>query len=117
MDTERTPGRVKRILKIAGLVVLVLVVVFGAYVGNLLTSNPYPRPDGQGWLRIRDMPRPRGETGSTIVAPGPAGSGAICATPPCAPQFFVVGGLKGLLGRTVAHVDILDAASGRWRSS
>lgn len=113
--TEESPGRIKRTLKLAGLVVLVLIVAFGAYVGNLLTSNPYPRPDGQGWLRIRDMPRARGETGATIVTPGPAGTGSICETPPCAPQFVVVGGLKGLLGRTVADVDILDAGSGRWR--
>jgi Kelch motif protein len=94
-------------------------VIGGAFLGNLLTSNAYPRPEGGGWVRLKDMPRPRGEAGSTIVAPGPTGTQDICPDHPtggCQPQFVVAGGLRGLLAKTVDLVDILDARTGRWRT-
>ena len=106
----------KSVLKIIALVLVVLLVVGGAFIGNLLTSNSYPRPEAEGWARLADLPHPRGEVGATIVLPGPAGTSDICPSGPCQPQFFVVGGLRGLLGRTVATVDILDAGNGKWRS-
>jgi len=107
--------RFKRVLKILALVLLVLVVGAGAFIGNLLTSNPYPRPEAEGWARLQNLPRPRGEGAATIVYPGPAGTPDVCPSPPCQPQFVVAGGLRGLLGRTVADVDILDAGNGKWR--
>jgi len=106
----------KRVLKVAALVLIVLLVIGGAFIGNLLTSNPYPRPEAGGWVRLKDMPHPRGEGGATIILPGPAGTQDICPTAPCAPQFLVAGGIRGPLGKTVDLVDILDAGSGKWRS-
>lgn len=97
-----------------------ILVIGGAFLGNLLTSNSYPRPEADGWVRLKDMPHPRGEAGSTIVLPGPPGTQDIC--PPrsggggCDPQFLVAGGISGLLGKTVSRVDILDAGNGRWRA-
>jgi len=106
----------KRSLKILALVLVVLLVLGGAYVGNILTSNSYPRPEGQGWIRLHDMPRSRGEAGSAVVLPGPPGTPDICPNGSCAPQLVVAGGLRGPLGTTVAYVDILDAGTGRWRA-
>lgn len=105
----------KRVLRIGAIVLLVLLVVLGAFVGNLLTSNTYPRPDADGWARLRDLPGPRGESGATTVVPGPAGTPDICPTAPCLPQFYVVGGIAGLFGRTSDRVDILNAGTGEWR--
>ena len=107
--------RLRRILRISALVAVVVVVVGGAYLGYLLTSNSYPGPDGDGWIRIKDLPRERGETGAAFAIPGPPGTPDICPDPPCQPQFFVVGGLAGPFGKTVADVDILDAGGGEWR--
>jgi hypothetical protein len=107
--------RLKRILRISGLVLIVVLVLGGAYLGYLLTSNSYPRTEADGWLRLKDLPRPRGETGSTFALPGPPGTPDICPDAPCEPQFYVVGGLSGPLGRTFAGVDILDAKTGSWR--
>ena len=98
---------------------VVILVILGAFVGNLLTSNTYPRSEADGWVRLNDMPHPRGETGATIVLPGPTGTQDICpphATGGCEPQFLVAGGIRGLLGKTVDTVDILDARTGKWRS-
>lgn len=106
----------KRVLRIAALVLVVLVVVTGAYVGNLLTSNTYPRPDADGWARLKDLPNARGESGATVVTAGPAGTADICPQTPCLPQFYVVGGIAGLLGRTSHKVDILNAGTGEWRA-
>jgi hypothetical protein len=108
--------RLRRILKIVALVLVVLLVLGGAYVGNLLTGNAYPRPDADGWLRLKDLPRPRGESGATFALQT-AGQPDICPDPKerCDPQFFIVGGIAGPLGRTVADVDILDAGNGNWR--
>lgn len=106
----------RRALKIVALALVVLLVIGGAFLGNLLTSNAYPRPEGDGWLRLQDMPRPRGETGATIVVPGPPGTADICPKGPCDPQFLVAGGMRGLLAKTVASVDILDAGNGKWRA-
>lgn len=103
-------------LRIIALVLVVLVVVTGALIGNLLTSNTYPRPDADGWARLKDLPQPRGETGATVVSQGPAGTADICPRPPCLPQFYVVGGIRGLLGRTTDRVDILNAGTGEWRA-
>jgi hypothetical protein len=105
---------VKRALKIVALVLVVLFVLFGAYVGYLLTSNSYPRPEAGGWARLNDLPRPRGEGAAAIALPPDAGQ-PICPKSPCAPQFFVIGGLSGLRARAVSDVDILDAGNGRWR--
>jgi Kelch motif protein len=106
----------RRILKIVVLVLLILIVVGGAFIGNILTSNPYPRPEADGWARLKDIPHPRGEVGATTVVPGPAGTQDICPEGPCSPQFFVVGGLAGVLGKTTGQVDILDAGTGKWRT-
>ena len=106
----------RRVLKLAALVLVVLLVVAGALIGNILTSNPYPRPEAEGWARLKDLPHPRGEMGATIVLPGPAGTQDICPSGPCSPQFFVVGGLRGPLGKTTAAVDVLDAGNGKWRT-
>lgn len=106
--------KLRKILKIAALVLVVILVLGGAYIGNLLTGNSYPRLDAEGWVRLQDLPRPRGETGSTFALPTP-GQPDICPDGTCAPQFFVVGGLAGPLGRTVRDVDILDAGNGKWR--
>ena len=106
----------RRSLKILALALVVLLVIGGAFIGNLLTSNAYPHPEGQGWIRLRDMPRPRGEAGSTVVLPGPPGTPDICPRGACAPQLMVAGGLRGPFAQTVAFVDILDAGTGRWRS-
>ena len=105
----------RQIARIAALALVVLLVIGGAYLGYLLTSNTYPTPDADGWLRMQDMPRPRGETGATFALPGPPGTPDICPEAPCEPQFFVVGGLSGPLAKTVTDVDILDARLGRWR--
>lgn len=109
-------GRLKRALKVIGLVLVVVLVIVGALIGNLLTSNPYPRPEAEGWARLRDMPGARGEVGSTVVFPGPTGTQDICPQGPCAPQFVVAGGLSGPTGKTVARVDIFDAGRGTWRA-
>ena len=108
-------GILKRSLRTVALVLVVLLVIGGAFIGNILTGNPYPRPEGQGWIRLRDMPRARGEAGSTIVTPGPPGTPDICPRGSCAPQLVIAGGLRGPFGTTVASVDILDAGTGRWR--
>jgi hypothetical protein len=107
--------RVKRALRILGFVAIIVLVLGGAYIGNLLTSNTYPRPDADGWARLENLPGPRGESGATVAVPGPAGVPDICPRSPCLPQFYVLGGLSGLLGRTVDRVDILDAGTGKWR--
>lgn len=107
--------RLKRALRILALVVVVLLVLGGAYIGNLLTSNTYPRPDADGWARLKNLPGPRGESGATVALPGPAGVPDICPRSPCLPQYYVIGGISGLLGRTVDRVDILDAGTGNWR--
>ncbi|MGH2727233.1 MAG: Kelch repeat-containing protein [Actinomycetota bacterium] len=106
--------KLRKILRISALVLVVVLVIGGAYLGYLLTSNSYPGPDGDGWIRIQDLARPRGEVGATFAIPGPPGTPDICPDAPCEPQFYVVGGLVGPLGRTVADVDILDAR-GTWR--
>ncbi len=106
----------KRVLRIGALVLVVLLVVFGAFIGNLLTSNTYPRPDADGWARLRNLPHPRGESGATVVLPGPPGTPDICPQAPCLPQFYVIGGIAGPLGRTTDKVDILNAGTGNWRS-
>jgi hypothetical protein len=107
--------KLRRILRISALVFVVILVIGGAYLGYLLTSNSYPRTEAEGWLRLKDLPRPRGEAGSTFALPGPPGTPDICPDGPCEPQFFVVGGLSGPLAKTVDHVDILDAKTGSWR--
>lgn len=106
----------KRALRIVGIAAIVILVLGGAYLGNLLTSNSYPRPEAEGWGRLKDLPHPRGETGATVVIPGPPGTPDICPAGSCAPQFVVVGGISGLFGRTVDRVDILDAGNGEWRT-
>jgi hypothetical protein len=105
---------VRRVLSILALGVAVLLVAAGAFLGNLLTGNPYPRPDGDGWHRLRDLPRPRGEVAAAFALPGP-NVPPLCPAEPCGPQLVVAGGLAGPFGRTVTDVDILDARSGRWR--
>ena len=107
--------KLRQIARIAALALVVLLVIGGAYLGYLLTSNTYPTPDAGGWIRLQDLPRPRGEAGGTFALPGPPGTPDICPQGPCEPQFFVIGGLSGPLAKTVADVDILDASSGRWR--
>ena len=106
----------RRVLRITALVVVVLFVIFGAYIGNLLTSNTYPRPDADGWARLKDLPHARGESGATSVSPGPPGTPDICPSSPCLQQFYVVGGIAGLLGKTTDKVDILNAGTGEWRA-
>lgn len=108
-------SRFRRPLRIVAVVLIVLLVLGGAYIGNLLTSNTYPRPDADGWARLKNLPGPRGESGATVAIPGPPGTPDICPRSPCLPQFYVIGGLSGLLGRTVDRVDILDAGTGNWR--
>lgn len=98
------------------MVLVVLLVVIGAFIGNILTSNSYPRPEAAGWVRLKDMPRARGEAGSTIVLPGPPGTPDICPKGSCSPELMVAGGLRGPFATTVASVDILDAGTGRWRA-
>lgn len=107
--------RLRKILRVSALVLVVVLVLGGAYLGYLLTSNSYPGPDADGWIRIKDIDRPRGEVGATFAIPGPPGTPDICPDAPCEPQFYVVGGLAGPLGKTVADVDILDARLGTWR--
>lgn len=107
--------KLRKIVRISALVAIVVLVIGGAFIGYLLTSNPYPGPDGEGWIQLKDLPRPRGETGSTFALPGPPGTPDICPDGPCEAQFFVVGGLSGPFGKTVADVDILDAKRGAWR--
>ena len=107
--------KIRNIARIAALALMVLLVIGGAYLGYLLTSNTYPIPDSDGWVRMQDLPRPRGESGATFALPGPPGTADICPEGPCQPQFFVIGGLSGPFAKTVADVDILDAGSGRWR--
>jgi N-acetylneuraminic acid mutarotase len=110
-------ARVRRVLKVSAVIVSVFVILAGAFIGYLLTSNAYPRPDGSGWARVRsNLPHPRGEVGSTMIRPGPAGSPEICPQAPCAAQLIVVGGLSGPTGTTVGTVDLLDTGSARWRS-
>ncbi|HJR18282.1 MAG TPA: kelch repeat-containing protein [Actinomycetota bacterium] len=108
-------GKLRKFARTAALVLVVVLVIGGAYLGYLLTSNSYPVPDADGWIRLQDMPRPRGETGATFAIPGPPGTPDICPQGPCQPQFFVIGGLAGPFGKTVADVDILDSGSGDWR--
>src|SRR2546422_827413 len=56
----------KRVVKIIAITLAVAIVVACALIGYLLTSNPQPRAESEGWARIRaDLPRPRGEVGST----------------------------------------------------
>lgn len=107
--------KLRKILRISALVLVVVLVIGGAYLGYLLTSNSYPRTEAGGWMRLKDLPRPRGETAAAFALPGPPGTPDICPDAPCEPQFYVVGGLAGPLGKTVADVDILDALSGNWR--
>jgi Kelch motif protein len=107
--------KLRKILRISALVLIVVLVIGGAFLGYLLTSNSYPRTEAEGWFRLKDLPRARGEGGSTFALPGPPGTADICPAPPCEPQFFIVGGLSGPLAKTVADVDILDAGTGSWR--
>jgi N-acetylneuraminic acid mutarotase len=92
---------VRRVLKSILLVLLVLILAFAGLISFLAATDAKPRRTHQ-WERLRNEPRPRGESAAALV-------GGCELIPQCAGrppgQVFVVGGIAAF-GRTVKDVDI-----------
>jgi Kelch motif protein len=114
---EQPAGRrqqIRRALRVGGIVLLMLAVALGAFLGYLATSSPQPRDASPGWVRLRDMPHSRGEVGSAVVTAVRNGPN-ICAKPPCPEQLlYVVGGLRGTAAKAVDLVDVYDPEGDVW---
>ncbi|HEX9696249.1 MAG TPA: kelch repeat-containing protein [Actinomycetota bacterium] len=94
---------------------LVLGVVLGAFAGYLITSNPPPRRDSAGWLRVRSMPGARGELAAGVVEAQPGGP-RLCPGTPCPDRLvYAVGGLAGPLAKVLDRVQIFDPPANAWR--
>lgn len=94
---------------------LVLAVVLGAFAGYLITSNPPPRRDSAGWLRVKSMPGARGEFAAGVVQGQPGGP-RLCPRTPCPDRLvYAVGGLAGPLARVLDRVQIFDPPANAWR--
>ncbi|HVL90842.1 MAG TPA: kelch repeat-containing protein [Actinomycetota bacterium] len=93
---------------------LVLGVVLGAFAGYLITSNPPPRQDSPGWLRVKSMPGARGEFAAGVVEAQPGGP-RLCPGTPCPERLvYAVGGLSGPLAKVLDRVQVFDPANA-WR--
>lgn len=94
---------------------LVLGVVLGAFAGYLITSNPPPRRDSAGWLRVKSMPGARGELAAGVVQAQPGGP-RLCPATPCPDRLvYAVGGLAGPLAKVLDRVQIFDPPANAWR--
>lgn len=101
----------KRTLKRFAFVSAVLFVLFGTFLGYLGANAGKPRAS-QGWIRLPNMPDPRGELTAAVagVSDCPPGSVSCGAT-----KIVTVGGLEGL-GKAVPTVSIYDPVSQSWRA-
>lgn len=87
-----------RALRLTLYVLVTALVAFAALAGYLVTSTAKPRI-AERWVRIADMPTPRGEAASTV---GPGDS------------LWVIGGIGGL-GRTSRSVAWYSPDEDAWR--
>jgi N-acetylneuraminic acid mutarotase len=91
------------------LILAILLVLFFALIGFLAITVEKPRST-QGWERLKDLPRPRGEFAAAFV-------GKLCATQSgCTTQgqrIYVTGGLGGI-GKTSKDVDVYDITEDSW---
>jgi hypothetical protein len=99
----------RRLLRRATFIAVVLFVLFGTFLGYLGANSGHPRASA-GWIRLPNMPDPRGEFAAAVA------SQRDCADtdPACSDtKIIAVGGLEGL-GKSVTTVSVYDPVAQEW---